>query len=164
MSHLCSRLPSASCSMASALVPSTPTSQTPPPLTATPTTGSWQHPKIAEIARRQSQATFTDRNLNWILWNGGALLSTWGLSWTTQQAYVFCNQSSLRGSDSPPAQAMDIYPPHLSFRLRVMVTSRPPPLFPRQHPHCAGPSLPTQGRTCRHSPHAHSAQTPRPRS
>ncbi|KAI9885161.1 MAG: hypothetical protein M1823_003048 [Watsoniomyces obsoletus] len=72
--------------MASALVPSTPTSQTPPALNSTPTTGSWQHPKIDEIARRQSQATFTDRNLTRILWNGGAFLGTWGLSWTAQQA------------------------------------------------------------------------------
>ena len=74
--------------MASGSIPSTPTARTVPRPVVTPTTGSWEHPKFDEIARRQSQATFTDRNVKRILWNGGALTGTWIVTWATQQTYA----------------------------------------------------------------------------
>ncbi|KAI9802369.1 MAG: hypothetical protein M1833_001875 [Piccolia ochrophora] len=51
-----------------------------PATPATPPTGTWRHPKFDEITRRQNAATFTDRNLTRLLWNGASLGGTWALA------------------------------------------------------------------------------------
>ncbi|KAI9793426.1 MAG: hypothetical protein M1816_000319 [Peltula sp. TS41687] len=43
--------------------------------------GTWRHPKFDEIARRQDRSTFTDRNLQKVIWNGSILLVIWVLGW-----------------------------------------------------------------------------------
>lgn len=65
--------------MASQNLPSTPRpGSTPIP---TPdesrTPGKWRHPHLNEIVRRQNAATFGDRNVRRLIWNGAALLATW---------------------------------------------------------------------------------------
>lgn len=65
--------------MASQNLPSTPRpGSTPIP---TPdesrTPGKWRHPYLNEIVRRQNAATFGDRNVRRLIWNGAALLATW---------------------------------------------------------------------------------------
>ncbi|KAL5350404.1 hypothetical protein ACLOAV_003972 [Pseudogymnoascus australis] len=54
--------------------PSTPTAQTTP---STPQTGTWQHPRFAEIARRQNATTFSDRHVRSVVYNIGSLLFCW---------------------------------------------------------------------------------------
>ncbi|OBT67464.1 hypothetical protein VE03_03061 [Pseudogymnoascus sp. 23342-1-I1] len=54
--------------------PSTPTAQTTP---STPQTGTWQHPRFAEIARRQNATTFSDRNVRSVVYNVGSLFLCW---------------------------------------------------------------------------------------
>lgn len=54
--------------------PSTPTTQTTP---STPQTGTWQHPRFAEISRRQNATTFSDRNVRSVVYNVGSLLCCW---------------------------------------------------------------------------------------
>ncbi|KFY32821.1 hypothetical protein V495_08693, partial [Pseudogymnoascus sp. VKM F-4514 (FW-929)] len=54
--------------------PSTPTAQTTP---STPQTGTWQHPRFAEIARRQNATTFSDRNVRSVVYNAGSLILCW---------------------------------------------------------------------------------------
>ncbi|KAJ5716508.1 hypothetical protein N7493_008419 [Penicillium malachiteum] len=41
------------------------------------TPGKWRHPHLNEIVRRQNAATFSDKNLRKVIWNGGALILTW---------------------------------------------------------------------------------------
>lgn len=56
--------------------PSTPAAQstgTP----STPNTGTWQHPRMAEIVRRQNKSTFTDRNLRSAIINAVALFGSY---------------------------------------------------------------------------------------
>jgi len=55
--------------------PQTPQSQTIQPVTATPSPGSWRHPRFEEIARRQKANTFNDSNLRRIAYNSGFLLA-----------------------------------------------------------------------------------------
>lgn len=52
------------------------------PLSSTPPTGTWKHPKFDEIARRQNAATFTDQNLRRLLWNAGGFVVLWYLGQT----------------------------------------------------------------------------------
>jgi hypothetical protein len=52
--------------------PSTPVAQTP---ASTPQTGTWRHPKMDEIVRRQNAASFSDRNMRNILWNVGGIVA-----------------------------------------------------------------------------------------
>lgn len=65
--------------MATRSLPSTPKAA----LAATPasegsgTPGKWRHPQLNEIVRRQNAATFNDKDLKRLLWNGLALLVTW---------------------------------------------------------------------------------------
>ena len=54
--------------------PSTPTQQITTPKPASPSTGTWRHPRFDEIARRQAVTTFTDQNVHRILWNTGTLI------------------------------------------------------------------------------------------
>ena len=61
--------------------PGGPLSQTP---VATPSPGSWRHPKFEEIAARQNAATFTSSHVKTIVWNGGILLATYYLRDLTQ--------------------------------------------------------------------------------
>ncbi|CAG8956353.1 hypothetical protein HYFRA_00003734 [Hymenoscyphus fraxineus] len=54
--------------------PSTPTRlPQAPSAPATPVTGTWRHPKMDEIIRRQNAASFTDRNIITILYNLGGM-------------------------------------------------------------------------------------------
>lgn len=65
--------------MASQSLPSTPRpASTPIP---TPdesrTPGKWRHPQLNEIVRRQNAATFGDRSVKRLVWNGMALIAFW---------------------------------------------------------------------------------------
>lgn len=59
-------------------LPSTPKAApaTAPPSAGSGTPGKWRHPQLNEIVRRQNAATFSDKNLRRVLWNGGALVTT----------------------------------------------------------------------------------------
>lgn len=59
--------------MASSPFPSTPKAT---PATPSQEPGKWRHPRLDEIVRRQNAATFSDRNLKKLLWNGAALFAT----------------------------------------------------------------------------------------
>lgn len=48
-----------------------------PPSAGSDTPGKWRHPQLNEIVRRQNAATFGDKNLRKVIWNGGALLMSW---------------------------------------------------------------------------------------
>ncbi|KAJ5664843.1 uncharacterized protein N7477_007291 [Penicillium maclennaniae] len=39
--------------------------------------GKWRHPQLNEIVRRQNAATFGDKDVKRLLWNGVALVTTW---------------------------------------------------------------------------------------
>jgi len=52
--------------------PSTPVAQT---ASSVPQTGTWRHPKMDEIVRRQNAASFTDRNVRNILYNIGGIIT-----------------------------------------------------------------------------------------
>ncbi|CZR56345.1 uncharacterized protein PAC_06233 [Phialocephala subalpina] len=52
--------------------PSTPVAQT---ASSVPQTGTWRHPKMDEIVRRQNASSFTDRNVRNILYNSGGILT-----------------------------------------------------------------------------------------
>ncbi|KAJ5177151.1 uncharacterized protein N7482_003028 [Penicillium canariense] len=41
------------------------------------TPGKWRHPQLGEIVRRQNAATFGDKNLRSVIWNGVTLVLTW---------------------------------------------------------------------------------------
>ena len=41
---------------------------------ATPSPGTWRHPKLDEIARRQRANTFNESNVRRIVYNGFALI------------------------------------------------------------------------------------------
>ncbi|KAF3396112.1 Ubp5-interacting protein [Penicillium rolfsii] len=41
------------------------------------TPGKWRHPQLSEVVRRQNAATFNDKNLRSVVWNGATLASTW---------------------------------------------------------------------------------------
>lgn len=60
-------------------LPSTPKA-TPPvaPASEGPQTpGRWRHPQLDEIVRRQNAATFDQKNVRKLVWNGSALILTW---------------------------------------------------------------------------------------
>lgn len=65
--------------MATSSLPSTPKAA----LAATPasegsgTPGKWRHPQLDEIVRRQNAATFGDKDVKKLVWNGLALAVTW---------------------------------------------------------------------------------------
>ncbi|KAK0117822.1 hypothetical protein ONS95_012147 [Cadophora gregata] len=52
--------------------PSTPVAQS-TPSSSTPATGTWRHPKLDEIVRRQNASNFTAANVKKIAWNAGGL-------------------------------------------------------------------------------------------
>ncbi|RKF65618.1 Nucleoporin POM34 [Golovinomyces cichoracearum] len=52
--------------------PSTPVSQTPP---STPHTGTWRHPRLDEIVRRQNSSSFDKQNVRRILYNVGGIVA-----------------------------------------------------------------------------------------
>ncbi|RDL40942.1 Uncharacterized protein BP5553_00921 [Venustampulla echinocandica] len=54
--------------------PSTPANPAQP---STPPTGTWRHPKLNEIVRRQNASTFTERNVRIILYNFAGIALTW---------------------------------------------------------------------------------------
>jgi nucleoporin POM34 len=53
----------------------TPVKQTTAGPPATDSPGNWKHPRLAEITRRQSQNTFSEKNIRQIVYNAGALVS-----------------------------------------------------------------------------------------
>jgi len=57
--------------------PSPPVAQTP---VSTPQTGTWRHPKMDEIVRRQNAASFTDRNMRNILYNIAGIVAVFFLT------------------------------------------------------------------------------------
>lgn len=65
--------------MATQSAPSTPKAAlaVPSPSEGSGTPGKWRHPQLAEIVRRQNAATFSDKDVKRLIWNGGALLITW---------------------------------------------------------------------------------------
>jgi len=62
--------------MSSPMRPSTPVAQT-STTPSTPQTGTWRHPRLDEIARRQNATSFTDRNVKKILYNIGCFVVLW---------------------------------------------------------------------------------------
>lgn len=46
---------------------------------STPQTGSWEHPRLGEITRRQNATTFGDRNVRRVIYNGSTLFICWVL-------------------------------------------------------------------------------------
>lgn len=48
-----------------------------PPSEGSSTPGKWRHPQLSEIVRRQNAATFSDKDVKKLVWNGIALLITW---------------------------------------------------------------------------------------
>lgn len=54
--------------------PSTPSAATPQPLPPLPQPGTWIHPSLSEIARRRNASTFTNSNVQKILYNLAALI------------------------------------------------------------------------------------------
>ncbi|KAJ5512691.1 Nuclear pore complex component [Penicillium fimorum] len=66
--------------MATQSLPSTPNA-TPPLAPPTPegnlTPGKWRHPQLDEIVRRQNAATFDQKNVKKLVWNGAALAMSW---------------------------------------------------------------------------------------
>ncbi|KAE8446171.1 hypothetical protein EG329_012396 [Mollisiaceae sp. DMI_Dod_QoI] len=52
--------------------PSTPAAQT---ASSAPQTGTWRHPKMDEIVRRQNASNFTDQNIRNILYNIGGIVT-----------------------------------------------------------------------------------------
>ncbi|KAI9828391.1 MAG: hypothetical protein M1832_002819 [Thelocarpon impressellum] len=98
--------------MASSATPATPASQTGASAVGTPATGTWRHPRFEEIARRQKATTFSDQNLSRVLWNAGALSTTWLLVWTIQG-------SPLLAPLFEPVLTFSAYP---LFFLRLLLT------------------------------------------
>ncbi|TVY40101.1 Ubp5-interacting protein [Lachnellula occidentalis] len=58
--------------------PSTPSNipRTPSAL-STPVTGTWKHPDLDEIVRRQNASNFTDRNMRMLMFNFGGMITVW---------------------------------------------------------------------------------------
>ena len=82
--------PAISSAPASASSPVTPNdkSEQSEPTTPVSTPGTWKHPRMDEIAARQSASTFTDRNVNMITWNAAVLLGSFALSRVLRQKYA----------------------------------------------------------------------------
>lgn len=77
--------------MASQSIPSTPklASVSTPSADQSETPGKWRHPKLNEIVRRQNAATFGDRDVKRLLWNGLALVMTWAFGNAFSAQYVY---------------------------------------------------------------------------
>jgi hypothetical protein len=73
--------------MATQSLPSTPKAATPlaPTSDGTGTPGKWRHPMLAEIVRRQNAATFDEKNVKRLVWNGAAFIMTCALGGTVKQ-------------------------------------------------------------------------------
>lgn len=74
--------------MAFASAPSTPVSRAGQAAGSNPPTGSWRHPRLDEISRRQNAATFNDRNVKSVLWNLVLLLITFRAPALFYELYV----------------------------------------------------------------------------
>ncbi|KAJ9148299.1 Nuclear pore complex component [Pleurostoma richardsiae] len=67
-----------STALATSRAPATPTAiKKPLPVSESP--GNWKHPRLNEIARRQSASVFSEANIKTILYNIGALVIIWTL-------------------------------------------------------------------------------------
>ncbi|KAJ6070295.1 hypothetical protein N7467_011614 [Penicillium canescens] len=73
--------------MATQSLPSTPKAATPlaPTSEGTGTPGKWRHPMLAEIVRRQNAATFGEKNVKRLVWNGAAFIMTCALGGTVKE-------------------------------------------------------------------------------
>jgi len=60
----------------SSFPPSTPISK-PSPAVDNQTPGTWRHPRLNEIVRRQNAATFSQRNVRGLVYNGAVLFVLW---------------------------------------------------------------------------------------
>lgn len=65
--------------------PSTPTGQV---ITTTPHTGTWQHPRLDEIVRRQNNTIFDRQNVRRILYNFGGIVILY--KWTRKVVEMYC--------------------------------------------------------------------------
>ncbi|KAG9242938.1 nuclear pore complex component [Calycina marina] len=63
--------------------PSTPVAQA----ASTPTGGSWRHPRMDEISRRQQTASFTDRNVKKASWNVLGIVLLWYIETTLRSSF-----------------------------------------------------------------------------
>ncbi|KAF9891264.1 hypothetical protein FE257_004828 [Aspergillus nanangensis] len=82
--------------MASQSLPSTPkapSAPTPRP-DESQTPGKWRHPQLDEVIRRQNAATFGDRNIRKLAWNGSALFAT-GVFGNTFKSYSLGLQNTI---------------------------------------------------------------------
>ncbi|KAK4868140.1 hypothetical protein LT330_007338 [Penicillium expansum] len=80
--------------MATQSLPSTPKATSPvaPPIPeGTLTPGKWRHPQLDEIVRRQHAATFDQKNVKKLVWNGAALIMSWtfGSTFKTYSRQIF---------------------------------------------------------------------------
>ncbi|MCJ1365915.1 hypothetical protein MMC16_005040 [Acarospora aff. strigata] len=75
--------------MASYSMPSTPTSQTVHAPSVPPSPGSWRHPALDEIQRRQYAGTFGEKNVKILVWNVVCLVLTWLLENLTGLSSVY---------------------------------------------------------------------------
>lgn len=82
--------------MATQSAPSTPKAAAiaAPPSEGSGTPGKWRHPQLNEIVRRQNAATFGDKDVKRLLWNGAALVTTWlfGNTFKTYARLIFENK------------------------------------------------------------------------
>jgi hypothetical protein len=62
-----------------------------PSAPSTPVTGTWKHPQLDEIVRRQNASNFTDRNMRMLMYNFGGIVTVWALGrhlWNKCVLYV----------------------------------------------------------------------------
>lgn len=136
--------------MAGEAVSKTPDTHAIPPSAPTPPPGSWRHPKLDEIARRQSASIFSQSNLRRAIMSIiflamtfyiPSLLPTWAKFVTTQTLLHW--SSCLRISQISLSER--------TRTLHVLLHASPPRLPPFQPLLHTFSTLGTQRRTRRHS-------------
>ncbi|KAJ5688915.1 hypothetical protein N7462_003307 [Penicillium macrosclerotiorum] len=123
--------------MASKSLPSTPKAAPATPASGgSGTPGKWRHPQLNEIVRRQNAATFGDKNLRSVIWNGISLVLTWVFGGTLK-SYV----RYLFGND-PFYQQLPLLFIQLLFTTNILLAVLP--LFKRKDNLSDIPLTPTQ--------------------
>ncbi|KAI9930074.1 hypothetical protein ASPWEDRAFT_35338 [Aspergillus wentii DTO 134E9] len=89
------------------------------------TPGKWRHPHLDEIVKRQNAASFGDRNIKKLLWNGAALAATWVFG-NTVRSYTLRLQSFDQSSSYSDLPLLIL---RLFFALNILVA-----LFPLFRP------------------------------
>lgn len=117
----------------------TPKKPSPSPVPDSP--GNWNHPRLAEIRRRQKKTSFTEANVNQILYNAAVILGTYILH-------------SYMGSYVPIKYAHMLHPTEPNADNRKAQVHRKPPCHPDlspsmgcqrvQHCHCSPAALEIQ--------------------